>query len=205
MRKETATREAAMKLEKTRIDGLIIVHDDKFVDERGWFMEEFNASRFAKESGTSFNPVQDNCSFSKEGVARGMHFQASSHSQAKLVKVSSGKVVDFVLDIRAESDTFMKLFSMELTPGTGLFIPKGLAHGFVALEDSIFRYKCDEYYCPESCRTIDMMDCISAEEFEKINVCPDTLIRSAQDVNGMKLSDVDFSESLPLSLYSGMT
>lgn len=120
-----------------------------FQDERGVFYETYNQTVFEKNTGLKVNFVQDNQSVSSKGVLRGLHFQNGEMAQAKLVRVVKGKVLDIVVDIRKDSETFGKSFSVILddVENIQLFVPKGFAHGFITLsEKSIFSYKCDNYY-----------------------------------------------------------
>ena len=141
-----------MNVIKTDIEGIFIVEPQVFGDERGYFFESFNAERFRAETGIEGTFVQDNESRSKRGVLRGLHFQRAPYEQAKLVRVVQGRVLDVAVDIRPESPTFGKYVAVELSGENKrqLFIPKGFAHGYVVLEDdTVFQYKCDEYYHPE--------------------------------------------------------
>lgn len=137
---------------ETPIQGLYILRPDVFGDSRGYFFESYNAGVFEKLiPGVKF--VQDNESMSSYGVVRGLHFQRGDHSQAKLVRVVSGRVLDVAVDIRPSSPTFGKHFSIELSSDNHLqlFLPRGMAHGFAVLsETAIFQYKCDNFYCPEA-------------------------------------------------------
>ena len=120
-----------------------------FRDERGYFFESFNMKDFTEKMGQTINFVQDNESFSQKGTLRGMHFQTGPWEQAKLVRVVKGSVYDVAVDIRPDSSTFGKFVGVHLTENNHqqFFIPRGFAHGFVALEDNtIFQYKCDNYY-----------------------------------------------------------
>ncbi|MDG2164435.1 MAG: dTDP-4-dehydrorhamnose 3,5-epimerase [Flavobacteriales bacterium] len=141
-----------MRVEKTEFDGLLILQPKIFKDERGVFFESWNDSVF-KALGLNISFIQDNQSLSKKNVLRGLHFQYTPHGQGKLVRVSKGKVLDVVLDLRKDSKTYGKHFKHELSDqnATMLWIPNGFAHGFVALEDqTVFQYKCDALYHPES-------------------------------------------------------
>lgn len=142
-----------MTVTKTAIEGVLILEPEVFGDERGYFFESFNEERFRAATGIETHFVQDNESRSKHGVLRGLHFQRPPHAQAKLVRVVRGRVLDIAVDIRRYSPTYGKHIAVELSEDNHrqLFIPKGLAHGFVVLSDeAIFQYKCDEYYHPES-------------------------------------------------------
>lgn len=140
-----------MNVNKTEIEGVVIIEPKVFGDERGYFFESFSQRKFEnKVCKTVF--VQDNESKSKYGVLRGLHFQKPPYAQAKLVRVIKGKVLDVAVDIREESPTFGKHVAVELSEENKrqLFIPRGLAHGFVVLSDeAVFQYKCDNYYAPD--------------------------------------------------------
>lgn len=138
-----------MKVEATKLKDCYIVRDTVFEDPRGYFFESFNQQTFAKLTGLDIHFVQDNQSKSSTGVLRGLHFQQGEHAQAKLVRVIQGRVLDVAVDIRPNSPTFGEHVAVELSKDnhTQLFVPRGFAHGFVVLEDdTIFFYKCDNYY-----------------------------------------------------------
>ena len=142
-----------MNVIKTDIEGVFVIEPQVFGDARGYFFESFNAKRFLAQTGVEVTFVQDNESRSKRGVLRGLHFQREPYAQAKLVRVVQGRVLDVAIDIRKESPTFGKYVAVELSGDNQrqMFIPKGFAHGYVVLEDdTMFQYKCDEYYHPES-------------------------------------------------------
>ena len=140
-----------MKVIDTEIEGLVILEPQVFGDDRGYFFESFSLKRFEeKVSKTVF--VQDNESKSKYGVLRGLHYQLPPYTQAKLVRVVKGRVLDVAVDIRNGSPTFGKHVDVDLSEENKLqfFLPKGFAHGFAVLsEEAIFQYKCDEYYAPD--------------------------------------------------------
>lgn len=126
-----------------------IVKPRVFNDDRGYFYESYNANTFDKLNGSPVVFVQDNQSKSTYGVLRGLHFQKGNSAQAKLVRVLEGTVLDVAVDLRPESPTFKKWFSVELSAENNLqfFIPRGFAHGFVVLsETAVFAYKCDNFY-----------------------------------------------------------
>ncbi len=138
-----------MTIKETYLQGCFIIKPKIFNDGRGNFFESFNKKIFQEKTGIEIEFVQDNQSISQKGVLRGLHFQKGKYAQAKLVRVIKGKVVDVVVDIRKNSKTFGKTFSIILSEKNNiqLFIPKGFAHGFAVLEDhTIFAYKCDNYY-----------------------------------------------------------
>lgn len=137
-----------MKIIKTHIQGLLIIEPDIFKDHRGYFIESYSEKKF-NDLGITNRFVQDNESQSTYGVIRGLHYQIGEFSQAKLVRVIKGKVLDVAVDIRKNSPTFGQWFSIELDEQhkTMFFIPKGFAHGFSVLSDiAIFSYKCDQFY-----------------------------------------------------------
>lgn len=142
-----------MAVIKTAIEGVYIIEPTVFGDERGYFFESYNEERFRSETGIDVHFVQDNESRSRRGVLRGLHFQKKPYAQAKLVRVVQGKVLDVAVDIRRGSPTFGKHIAVELSGDNHrqLFIPKGFAHGYVVMEDdTVFQYKCDEFYHPEA-------------------------------------------------------
>lgn len=142
-----------MKIRETHIPGLLVIEPDVYGDSRGYFFESFSARKFEEMTGIKTEFVQDNESRSSYGVVRGLHMQLPPHSQAKLVRVVDGRVLDVAVDLRKGSPTFGQHFSIELSGENHLqvYIPKGFAHGFSVLsEEAVFQYKCDEYYAPES-------------------------------------------------------
>ena len=142
-----------MEVNKTGIQGVLVIEPKVFGDERGYFFECFNAKEFKEKTGIDVNFVQDNESKSRYGVIRGMHFQLPPYTQSKLVRVVKGRVLDVVVDIRKGSPTYGKYEICELTEDNHrqFFVPKGMAHGFVVLsEEAIFQYKCDDFYHPEA-------------------------------------------------------
>lgn len=140
-----------MNVLRTDIEGLVIIEPKVHGDERGYFFESFSERDFAAGvAETSF--VQDNESRSVYGVVRGLHFQRPPHSQAKLVRVVKGRVLDVAVDLRKDSPTFGRHMAVELSEENHrqVFLPKGFAHGFSVLsEEAVFQYKCDDYYAPE--------------------------------------------------------
>ena len=138
-----------MELQQTPLKDCFILKPSVFKDERGTFFESYNKILFEKTTGLDVNFIQDNQSESSYGVIRGLHFQRGEWAQAKLVRVIKGKVLDIVVDIRKESETFGKQFSIILDDIDHLqmFVPRGFAHGFITLsEKATFSYKCDNYY-----------------------------------------------------------
>lgn len=142
-----------MKIEETKLKGCFIMESTVYTDDRGCFFESFNARRFNEALGQDVNFVQDNISVSRNGVLRGLHYQTGEYAQAKLIQVIKGSVLDVVVDLREESATFGQHFKFRISEGNrdSIFIPKGMAHGFLALtEEVIFSYKCDAYYHPQA-------------------------------------------------------
>lgn len=138
-----------MKVTETHLKGCFVIEPSFFKDNRGSFLICFNQQEFEKKTGVHTNFVLDNQSISQYGVLRGLHMQTGEFSQAKLVRVTQGKVLDVVVDVRKKSPTFGKSFTMMLTAQDNkqLYIPRGFLHGFAVLENNtIFSYKCDNYY-----------------------------------------------------------
>lgn len=141
-----------MIIEKTYIEGLLVIKPRIFSDNRGEFIESYNAS-IHDAIGKQYTFIQDNESVSKKGVLRGLHFQNPPWEQGKLVRVSSGRVWDVAVDIRKNSPTYLQYYGVELS-GENKFmfwIPPGFAHGFLVLEEnSVFSYKCTNFYNKEA-------------------------------------------------------
>lgn len=144
------------RIEETGIKGLLIIESRIFSDERGYFFEAFNKSHLSR-IGLDTEFVQDNVSKSGYGVVRGLHYQLEPASQTKLLTVLSGKILDVAVDLRKNSETYGKHFSVKLEAGEGrmILIPKGFAHGFASLtKDTVLLYKCDSIYSPSHERGI---------------------------------------------------
>jgi len=138
-----------MKVKETKLKGVLVLEPDVFSDDRGFFLETWNSGRYGN-AGIRGPFVQDNISFSKGGVLRGLHFQYPQ-SQGKLIQVLSGEVVDIAVDIRKGSPTFGQWVSEELSDANHrqMYIPPGFAHGFCVVSDTaVFSYKCTDYYNP---------------------------------------------------------
>lgn len=136
-----------MKVTEANLKDVLIIEPPVFEDARGVFFESFNSITWANYNlPTTF--VQDNQSFSVKGVLRGLHFQKGDYAQGKLVRVITGRVLDVAVDIRPDSPTFGKweFFELDGKSNKMVYIPVGFAHGFLALEDSIFSYKCTAGY-----------------------------------------------------------
>lgn len=142
-----------MKYTETEISGVWVLEPKVFEDARGYFMETWREADFNKAIGHEVHFVQDNQSKSSRGVLRGLHYQKGAASQAKLVRVLQGSVIDVAVDLRKSSPTFGKHVAVELTEDNKrqLFIPRGFAHGFIVLSDTaVFTYKVDNAYAPET-------------------------------------------------------
>lgn len=141
-----------MIFESIHIKGPLLIHPKVFGDHRGYFFESYSRELF-HQNGIAQEFVQDNQSLSNKGILRGLHFQRPPDGQGKLVRVIRGSVLDVIVDIRKNSDTYGAHFSVELSGDNNLmlWIPEGFAHGFITLEDqTIFSYKCTGFYAPES-------------------------------------------------------
>lgn len=145
----------------TDIEGVYILEPQLFKDARGYFTETYNKADFDKNIGYNVQFIQDNQSMSSKGVLRGLHYQEGADSQAKLVRVINGTVLDVAVDLRKHSPTFGKYIMVELSAENmrQLFIPRGFAHGFyVVSEQATFIYKVDNHYAPQSERTLAYND-----------------------------------------------
>jgi len=141
-----------MKIKITEIQGLVVFENDFHGDERGFFYESCNEKWFQNK----VHFVQSNISYSKKGVLRGLHFQEQPSAQGKLVQVIQGEVFDVAVDLRKDSKTY-KQWHGEVLSGVNhmmMYIPEGFAHGFLALEDSLFTYSCTNFYSPEHSKSI---------------------------------------------------
>jgi len=188
-----------MKVIKRYEDGPILIEPDVFRDDRGYFFESFNEEEF-KEKVADVTFVQDNQSKSSFGTIRGMHYQKGEHAQAKLVRVINGAVIDVVVDIRPDSKTYLKTFSAYLSERNHrqFFVPRGFAHGFIAIEpNTIFQYKCDNYYDKESEGSFIFSD---TPDFDwEYYVAKELWLISEKDNTAPRLKDVDFSSFLGLA------
>ena len=142
-----------MKIIREPFPGCFLLEPRIFSDERGFFTEFFNKNTFKKITGIVPDFVQDNLAASRKNVLRGMHFQKPPYQQAKLVSCLQGAILDIIVDIRPDSPTFLQYFSVELSEQNHyqLYVPKGFAHGYLALTDRVLvYYKTDEFYRPEA-------------------------------------------------------
>ncbi|MFI3302739.1 MAG: dTDP-4-dehydrorhamnose 3,5-epimerase [Rikenellaceae bacterium] len=187
-----------MEVIKTDIEGVVIIEPRVFGDERGYFYESFSQREFEeKVCRTTF--IQDNQSYSKYGVLRGLHFQKAPYAQSKLVRVTKGKVLDVAVDIRKGSPTYGKHVAVELSEDNHrqLFIPRGFAHGFVVLsEEVIFQYKCDNFYNKESEGAI-MWNDVGVEW----GIDSKDAILSGKDMENSRFADFDSPFSYDVNYY----
>lgn len=177
-----------MEYKETEIKGVWVIEPKVFSDQRGYFFEAWKQEEFEKHIG-KVTFVQDNESCSSYGVLRGLHYQKGEYSQAKLVRVIKGKVLDVAVDIRKDSPTFGKYVMVELSEDNKrqLFIPRGFAHGFVVMsETAIFTYKVDNIYAPQHEASIKWND-------ETIGIkwpIPSSdVLTSEKDTNGKSLKE----------------
>ena len=181
-----------MQVIDTILEGVKIIVPKVFRDDRGYFFESFNDKEF-RESVCDTTFVQDNQSKSCKGTLRGLHWQAPPFAQSKLVRVTKGAVIDVAVDVRVGSPTFGKHVSVKLSDENNfqLFIPRGFAHGFIALtDDVIFQYKCDNLYNKESERAV-RWDSINWN-LEEYNI--ETLLLSDKDKVHKLLSEMNENE-----------
>lgn len=166
------------------IEGLVVLEPRRFHDDRGYFFESFNEQKYSELLGEEAVFVQDNVSCSKMNVLRGLHFQNPPFAQGKLVSVIKGKVLDVAVDLRKDSPTYGQHEIIELSAENGLqfYIPPGFAHGFVALEeDTLFSYKCTNYYSPSHEETLLWNDSKLGIDWKCV-----TPLVSAKDIVGKK-------------------
>lgn len=179
-----------MEVIKTDIEGVLIIKPRIFTDPRGYFFESYNKKEFDEKVG-NVEFVQDNESRSTYGVMRGLHFQKPPYAQAKLVRCVRGRVLDVAVDIRKGSPTFGKHVAVELTEDNHLqfFIPRGFAHGFAVLSDeTVFQYKCDNYYAPHADGGISITDPSLGIDW---HIDPTRAILSEKDTKHPLLADFD--------------
>lgn len=175
---------------KTEIDGVLIIQPKVFNDARGYFFEAWKKEEFEQHVGR-VDFIQDNESKSSYGVLRGLHYQKGDFSQAKLVRVIKGRVVDVAVDIRRNSPTFGKHVMVELSDENKrqFFIPRGFAHGFLVLSDeAVFTYKVDNPYAPQSEASIRFDDPDLAIQWP---IDAKDVLTSAKDLDALSLKDAE--------------
>ena len=182
-----------MEYKSTNIKGVYIIEPRVFNDARGYFFEAFKQSDFDKNIG-HINFIQDNESKSSYGVLRGLHYQKGGFSQAKLVRVISGKVLDVAVDLRKSSETFGKYIMVELSGENHrqFFVPRGFAHGFLVLSDeAVFSYKVDNDYAPNEEASIRFDDPQLGIEWPVKGV---DVVTSDKDLNGKSFKEANLFE-----------
>lgn len=178
---------------KTEIDGVYIIEPKVYDDARGYFFEAFKSTEF-KENVGDVAFIQDNESKSSKGVLRGLHYQKGEYSQAKLVRVIKGRVLDVAVDLRKSSSTFGKYVMVELSDENKrqFFIPRGFAHGFLVLSDeAIFTYKVDNVYAPAHEASIRFDDPDIGIAWPMTS---DEIQTSSKDLNAQTFREADFFE-----------
>lgn len=179
-----------MELIRTDIDGLFILEPKVFGDSRGYFFEGYNRKTFKDLTGLDIEFVQDNQSSSSRGVVRGLHFQKGDFAQAKLVSVVEGEVLDVAVDLREDSETFGRHYSVLLSGENKkrFFIPRGFAHGFSVLsEKAVFQYKCDNFYAPTEEGAVAWNDPDLAIDWR---LSPEEIILSPKDSDHPKMREL---------------
>ena len=182
-----------MEYRETAIEGVYVIEPKVYEDARGYFMESWKKAEFEEHIG-KVDFIQDNESKSSYGVLRGLHYQKGAFSQAKLVRVIKGKVVDVAVDIRKSSPTFGKHVAVVLSEENRrqFYIPRGFAHGFLVLSpEAIFTYKVDNVYAPQSEAGLRWNDPALAIDW---NIDPKVLIMSAKDLVQPLLKDAELFE-----------
>ena len=179
-----------MEFKELDIKGVWQIEPKRFGDARGYFCETFKLSEFESHIG-KVEFVQDNESLSTRGVLRGLHFQRGEWSQAKLVRVSQGRVLDVAVDLRGGSPTYGQHVAVELSRDNGrqMFIPRGFAHGFVVLSDEAqFQYKVDNVYAPQSEATLRFDDPALGIDWP---IAKEEMKLSEKDLRGMAFAEVE--------------
>lgn len=180
-----------MEYLETDIKGVYIIQPRVFNDERGYFFESWKRDEFEAHVG-KVEFVQDNESKSSYGVLRGLHYQTGDYSQAKLVRVISGRVLDVAVDLRQSSPTFGRHVMVELSSDNKrqLFIPRGMAHGFLVLSnEAIFNYKVDNVYAPQHEASIRWDDETVGIQWP---IAPEDVLTSEKDLKGCKWNEATF-------------
>lgn len=181
-----------MTVEKTFIKDLVVITPRVFEDSRGYFFEAYNQAKF-QENGIEYQFIQDNQSFSKRGVIRGLHLQINPFAQAKLVRVLEGEILDVAVDLRKDSPTYGQHFSVLLSAENKkqLMVPHGFAHGFSVLsETASVMYKVDQLYHKESERGIRFDDPTLAIDWQ---LSADEIIVSDKDLILPSFNDIDWT------------
>ncbi len=181
-----------MTIEHTSIQDLVVINPTVFFDERGYFFESYNQAKFSHK-GIAYQFIQDNQSFSKRGVIRGLHLQINPYAQAKLVRVLQGEILDVAVDLRKNSPTYGQHFSVVLSSENKkqLMVPHGFAHGFSVLsETASVLYKVDQVYHKESERGIRYDDPTLAIDWQ---LASDEILVSEKDLILPSFNEIDWS------------
>lgn len=179
-----------MEYKKTEIEGVYVIEPKVFNDARGYFFEAWKKEEFEAHIG-KVDFIQDNESKSSRGVLRGLHYQKGELSQAKLVRVIKGTVIDVAVDIRKSSPTFGKYVAVELSEENKrqLFIPRGMAHGFLVLSDeAVFTYKVDNVYAPQAESSIRFDDPTIGIKWP---IAKEEMLLSAKDEHGKNFEEAE--------------
>lgn len=179
-----------MEYKKTEIEGVYVIEPNVFNDARGYFFEAWKKEEFEAHIG-KVDFIQDNESKSSRGVLRGLHYQKGELSQAKLVRVIKGTVIDVAVDIRKSSPTFGKYVAVELSEENKrqLFIPRGMAHGFLVLSDeAVFTYKVDNVYAPQAEASIRFDDPTIGINWP---IAKEEMLLSAKDEHGKNFEEAE--------------
>lgn len=179
-----------MEYKKTEIEGVYVIEPKVFNDARGYFFEAWKKEEFEAYIG-KVDFIQDNESKSSRGVLRGLHYQKGELSQAKLVRVIKGTVIDVAVDIRKSSPTFGKYVAVELSEENKrqLFIPRGMAHGFLVLSDeAVFTYKVDNVYAPQAEASIRFDDPTIGIKWP---IAKEEMLLSAKDEHGKNFEEAE--------------
>ena len=172
-----------MKIEKTFIDDLLIVHIDQFSDKRGFFQEQYSFRNY-RDSVFKNKFVQDNLTFSKKNVLRGLHFQKKKQ-QSKLIIVIDGKLIDYCVDLRKKSKNYLKVYKYKLNKNSILFVPKGFAHGYFAVEKTKMIYLLSDYRSKKDECGIDFRD-------KKLRIkLNNKILLSKKDLSNMTISEFE--------------
>ena len=184
-----------MNFIQTEVLGVWIIEPRVFMDARGYFMESYQKEAFDSHIG-AVDFIQDNESCSRKGVLRGLHYQLAPYSQAKLVRVIKGAVLDVAVDLRRNSPTYLKSVAVELTEANQrqLFVPRGFAHGFQVLSDeAVFAYKVDNVYQPSAERSLRFDDPDLAVQWRPMDTDSGTFLLSDKDLKAPFLKDAEFN------------
>ena len=186
-----------MTVTDTDVPGVRLIEPVRHSDARGSFMEGWHRARYREEAGLPADFVQDNVSFSKQGVLRGLHYQ-HPQAQGKLVSVLEGNVFDVAVDLRPDSPAFKAWTACRLSRENGrqLYVPEGCAHGFLALTDALVQYKCTAYYAPACDRTLAWDDPAFAVDWPLAELSRSAPVLSEKDAAAPTFAEVP-SETLP--------